>query len=205
MSGLDRPALQWTFVAIGVLLIAIAAAEAVAIRHARQQMEAVRAAEMNARLDRQQSGIQLTHERSTREALALEVARLRGSAGAANAEPPTLTLSPLVKRGAVPPEASVEEPPPHLPIQLRLLVPREMPAGVDRVVVAVRGWSTGRTIWLRGGLAPGTLDGRPTVSALVTGDVFRAGAYEIVVSADSQASPPLDIAAYEVTIAPQKR
>jgi hypothetical protein len=205
VSGFERPWIQWTFVVIGAVLIAVAAAEAVAIRRARQAMDGVRAAELNARLDRQQFEIQLTHERSAREALALEVARLRGSAAAANAEPPTLTLTPLMKRGAAPPDPSVEQPPPHLPIQLRLLLPRDAPAGLKDFTVTLRNWSTGQALWTRGGVTADTLDRRSVVTAFVTGDVLTAGAYEILLTAGSTAGQPLEIATYELSIAPPKR
>jgi hypothetical protein len=201
VSGFERPWIQWTFVAIGLLLVGIAAAEAIAIRRAREATEEVRAAEMNARLDRQQFELQLAHERSTREALAIEVARLRGTASQ-HAEPPTLTLTPLVKRGPTPPEATVDQPPAQLPIQLRLILARTPPPGMKDATITLRSWSTGQTLWSRSGLAVATVDARPTVTALITGDALTAGAYELLLTAKDPAGQPVALATYEVTVAP---
>jgi hypothetical protein len=205
VSGLERPVIQWSFVGIGLLLIGIVAAEASAIRQARRALDEVRTSEMNARLDRQQLEFELAHERATREALALEVARLRGSDAAPAAEPPTLTLTPVAKRGALPPEPSVEQPPPQMPIRLRLLLPGAAPSGGRTVTIALRSWSTGQTLWTRSGAVVERIDRRSAATAFITGDVLLAGAYELLVTAASGDGQPADVAAYEVAIAPPKR
>jgi hypothetical protein len=164
-----------------------------------------RAAELEARLDRQQAEIQLAHERSAREALALEAARLRGTAALADAPPPTLTLTPLERRGAAPPPPSVDAPSRQQVVELRLVLPRAVPAGLREFAVAVRTWSGGQTVWARAGLAATTLDGHAAVTTLITGDALAPGAYELLLTATSAAGQPSEVATYEVSIAPPKR
>lgn len=205
VSGLDRPVIQWTFVALGVVLIALTAAEAVAIRRVRARIEEARTAEMNARLDRQQLEIELVRERSAREALSIEVARLRGAATPGGAAPPTLTLTPLAKRGGTPPAPSVQAPAAGQVIELRLELPRQVATGLHGFTIAIRQWSSGETLWARGGLSAARNGGRPAVAALVTGDALAAGPYEILLSAVTPAGQPAEVATYEVTIAPAPR
>ena len=201
VSGLERPWIQWSFVATGVLLTAIAAAEAVAIRRGRVALDTSRAAEMNARLDRQQLEIQLSHERSAREGLAIEVSRLRGSAAPSGAALPTLTLIPLTTRGGTPPAASVEAPSPEQVIELRLLVPRDAPAGLRDLTITLRTWSSGQTLWSRGGLTAAPIEGRAAVTTFITGDVLVPGAYELRLTAATGVGEPAVVASYEVSIA----
>lgn len=200
VSGFERPGLQWLFVALGVVLVVVAAVEAVGLRRARGQMEALRAADLNARIERAQLQARSAREQSAREALSLEVARLRGSQPGGTQ--PTLTLSPLTKRGAKPPDPTVERPAENQAIQLRLLLPPGRPPHAVSYVVAVRTWSGGETIWSRSGLALSTVDTRRMVTAFVTGDVFAPGAYEIALTGTSAGNETEDVAAYEVAIRP---
>jgi hypothetical protein len=198
VSGFERPGLQWLFVALGVVLVVVAAAEAAGLRRARGQMDALRAADLSARIERQQLQARVAREQSAREALSLDVGRLRASQPGVSQ--PTLTLSPLLKRGARPPEATVERPADNQSIQLRLVLPPGRPPHASSYTVAVRTWSGGDTIWSRGGLSVSTVDSRPMVTAFVTGDVFAPGAYEIALSGTSAGNKTEDIAAYEIAV-----
>jgi len=198
VSGLERPALQWLFVALGVALVVVAVGEAVGLRRARGQIAALRAADLNARIERQQLQARAAREGSAREALALEVGRLR--ANGPGVSQPTLTLSPLLKRGATPPEATVERPAENQVIQLRLVLPARRPPQATAYTVLVRSWSGGETIWSRSGLGLSTVDNRSMVTAFITGDVFAPGAYEIALSSTSAGNKTEDIAAYEIAV-----
>lgn len=202
VSGFERPLVQWLFVALGVVLIVVVGAEAVGLRRARGQIESLRAGDLNARLEREQLERRAAREQAAREALSLELGRVRGGA-APPATQPTLTLSPLAKRGAQPPDATVAQPAPSQAIQLRLEVPGHALRG-GNYAVAIRSWSTGQTIWTRSGLAASTVDGKAMVTAFITGDVLVAGAYELALTwtgGDAGA----DVASYEVAIRPPDR
>lgn len=196
VSGLDRPAVQWFFVIIAIVLIAVALLEAAALRRARGEIASARTSELNARLAL--SALQSTsaRERSAREALSLEVARLRRG-GREGSGVPTLTLSPLTGRGSNPPEPTLDAPGKDAAIELRLVLPvRAVRTGSH--TIAVRAWTGGETIWSRGGLRANSIEGRATVSALITGDVFAPGAYEVVLTTTSADGKASDVAAYEV-------
>jgi hypothetical protein len=202
VGGFDRPAVQWIYVALGVVLIAVAAAEAVALRRARAQIESLHAADLNGRIEQERLQSRLAHEQATREALALELARVRaptGSGQGASAPTyPTLTLTPLTKRGAQPPEATVARPPAEQAILLRLVLPDRRLTPSTRYGVVVRTWSGGETIWQRGGVGASIIDGKPMVAAFVTGDVFGTGAYEVLLT--SMGEKPADVASYEIAV-----
>ena len=204
VSGFERPAVQWIFIALAVVLIVLVAGEAVVVRRQRAELNALRADNLNARLERQQLEIRFAREQSAREALSMEVARLRGSAAAPAAAPPTLalTLTPLTTRAATPPAPSVEPPSAGEVIDLRLVLPRGAAARAKTCTVTVRRWSTGEVVWTRGGLPLTTVDGRPAVVARTTGDVLAVGSYEILLTATAGAGPSIDIAAYEVSVGP---
>ena len=199
VSGFERPGLQWLFVALAVVLVGLAAAEAVGLRRLRGQVESLRASDLNGRIEREQLQARMAREQSAREAFSLEVARLRGSPQA-GASQPTLTLSPLIRRGATPPDPTVERPAENQAIQLRLLLPTGAVPRGSTYSVAVRAWSGGQTIWSRGGLAASTVEGRATVSAFLTGDVFPPGAYEVALTAMSSDNKIADVAAYEIAV-----
>jgi hypothetical protein len=200
VSGFERPGLQWLFVGLGVVLVLAAAGEAVGLRRVRSQMNALRAADMSARIEREQLQTRAAREQSAREALSLEMGRLR--ANQPGVSQPTLTLSPLLKRGAKPPEPTVERPAENQAILMRLVLPAGPPPHASSYAVVVRTWSGGDTIWSRSGLSVSTVDHRPMVTAFVTGDVFAPGAYEIALSGTSASNKTEDIAAYEIAVRP---
>jgi hypothetical protein len=199
VSGFERPALQWLFVILGAVLVVVAVAEAVGLRRLRGEVAVLRASDLNGRIEREQLQRREAYERSAREALALEVVRLRGGTQPGT-NSPTLTLSPLTKRGAAPPVPTVEKIPEGQPVQLRLLLPAGRTATPANYAIVVRTWSGGETIWSRSGLRASTIDARPMVAAFVTGDVFAPGAYEIALTTVSPDGKGTDVAAYEVAI-----
>jgi len=199
VSGFDRPGLQWLFVALAVVLVGLVAAETVGLRRLRGQVESLRASDLNARVEREQLQARIAREQSAREAFSLEAARLRGGSHA-GASQPTLTLSPLTRRGATPPEPTVERPAENQAIQLRLLLPPGPASRASNYSVAVRAWSGGETIWSRSGLAASAVEGRAMVTAFVTGDVLAPGAYEVALTAVSSDKKIADVAAYEIAV-----
>jgi hypothetical protein len=208
VSGFERPIVQWIFVLLGGMLIAVAAGETVALRRGRAQIDMLRAASLNARVQQDQLESRLTREEAAREALTRELARLRSSIGtgyaeavdgrgaSASASQPALTLTPLTKRGAQLPEPTVVQPPGAQVILLRLVLPPGRTPPAARYTVALRTWSGGEMLWRRSGLAGSIVDGKPMVTALVTGDVFAEGAYEVALTA----TPGGEIAMYEVGV-----
>ena len=66
VSGFERPVVQWVFVALGIVLIGVAASEAVALRRARTQIESLRAADLNARLEQERLQGQVAREQAAR-------------------------------------------------------------------------------------------------------------------------------------------
>lgn len=199
VRGFERPALQWLFVILGGLLMVIAAMEAVGLRRLRSDIATLRASDLSARIEREEMHTREAQLRSAREALSLEVARLRGGAQA-GASYPTLTLAPLTKRGAAPPAPTVDKIPESQPVQLRLLLPAGRTAAPANYAIVVRTWWGGETIWSRGALRGSTIDARPMVAAFVTGDVFPPGAYEIALTTVSPEGKGIDVAAYEIAI-----
>ncbi len=192
--------MQWLFVALGVVLAALAAGEAVGLRRAHASLEQLRAANLDGRVERERLELRIAQEQSARESFALEASRLRG-AGPAAAEP-TLTLTPVTLRRPTPPEPTVAVPPPAQSIQLRLVMagPRADPS--KRYAAALRSWSGGDVRWSRGDLHAASLDGRPTVTARLTGDVLVPGAYEILLTDVTSPNAPVEAGAYEVSIGP---
>jgi hypothetical protein len=200
IRGFDRPLLQWFFVALGIALIAIVAAESIALRRARIEREDLRRTALDARVEREQTEFRLAHEQSAREALSLEVGRLRGGRGQASAPQPTLTLTASTKKGALPPSATVDPPPAAETIELRLMLPRPHGIDVRTFAVALRSWSGGETLWSRSGLTASPLDGREAVTARITGDVLAPGAYEIALTGVTTDHTSVEIASYEVAV-----
>lgn len=200
VRGFERPLLQWMFIGVSMLLVAIVAVEAVALRRERGRRDALLAANLEGRLDRQQLEMQLAREQAAREALSREVARLRGSADAAGRPLPSLTLTPTTTPSATPPEPSVDRPAPEQLIALRLALPRTGETG-DLFSVSLRSWSGGPVLWMRGNLSATRVDGRRLVIAPISGDVLARGAYEVTLStAGANGQPSQWVASYQVTI-----
>lgn len=204
VSGFDRPVLQWLFVALGIALVLAAAAEAIGLRRARAQIEALHAVDLNGRLERHQLETRVAREQAARESLTLEVARLRGGSAVEAATTPTLTLAPLKTRGATPPPPTVAVPAPAQTIELRLVLDAA-PRRVKRYAITLRRWSEGEVVWSRSGLAASTIEGRHIVTARITGDVLTAGAYELALTADTPESPTADVASYELAVGSSPR
>jgi hypothetical protein len=198
VSGFERPALQWLFVGIALVLIGVAAAEGVALMRLRAQVAAARAAELNSRIELDQSRAQTAREQASREALTLELARQRGS-GAPPTQP-TLTLSPSITRSAQPPEATVAKPAENQSIQLRLVLPAHTESADARYTIVIRTWSGGEMIWSRGNLGASTVDKKGMVTAFISGDVFAPGAYEVVLTRAAGSGGPADVASYEIAV-----
>jgi len=199
VSGFERPVVQWLFVALAIVLIAVAASEAFGLRRAHGEIEALRAARLESQVQREQLEGRVAHEQATREALALELTRSRGSVPSnTGPAPPTLTLTPMTHRGAQPPAPTVTQPDAAQSIQLRLVMPRGRTTASARYTIAVRTWSGGETVWQRGGLTAFSIDGQSMVTAFVTGDVFTTGAYEVLLT--QVADTPVEVAAYEIAV-----
>jgi hypothetical protein len=197
ISGFERPLVQWLFVGLSVILIAAAGGGAWAARRASVAADAALAAQLRGEHERQQLDAQLARERSSREALALELARQRESGAEPIRVMPTLTLTPLTKRGATPPEPTVTVQHATQLIELRLILPAT-DKKYTRFEVALRDWSTGDAVWSRGALTASNIDRQAMVTTFVTGDVFRAGAYELLLSGVTDGKKE-EVASYEIT------
>lgn len=201
VHGFDRPALQWLFVALAIVLIAVAATAAWHARRSAAAAARLEDVDGHARLENQRLDAQLARERSTREALALELSRLRaGGEAELPRTMPTLTLTPSTDRGATPPAATVTAQHGTQVVELRLVLPPRSDKPYTRFEAVLREWTGGDTLWLRGGLVAATIDSRPTVTALITGDVLRAGAYEVIVSGISREGSKDEVATYEFSV-----
>lgn len=202
ISGLNRPALQYLFVALALVLMAVGVWGALSVRRASREIERLHAAELNGRIEREQLEARVAREQSARESLSLQIARAKSGAMPVGKSPdtPTLTLTPLTRRGPAPPPASVAPPHPSQVIALRLVLPR----GVDRrgaaYRITIRSWSSGQTIWFRGALGSTEADGRRVVQANISGDVFAEGSYEALLTATMPDGAEKGIASYEVTV-----
>jgi hypothetical protein len=197
ISGFDRPGLQWLFVALSVLLIAVAGGAAWVARQANAAAETARSAEEGSRLERQHLDAQLARERSSREALTLELSRAREGTSEPVRVMPTLTLEPVTTRGASPPAATVATQHATQLIELRLVLPAAAKPHT-RFEAVLRDWTTGRLVWSRGGLAASTVDRQSMLATFVTGDLFRPGAYELLVSGVGTEGQKTEVASYEV-------
>jgi hypothetical protein len=197
VKGFERPILQWMFVALGAVLVVVAAGEAVALRRAHASVEALRAADLNARVERRQLEMRLAHEQAARESFALEAAR-QGSRQPSGE--PTLTLSAITLRRSTPPAVSVQAPAPELSIVLRLLLPNRPDDSARRYAVALRGWSGGGALWSRSDLRASTVDGKAAVTTRMTGDTLPPGAYEFALTDVTTDGAPADVAFYEISV-----
>jgi hypothetical protein len=198
ISGLERPAIQWLFVAAGVALLAVAVATGVALVRARRAT--VLAAEQSQQLqrDRDQLDAALSHERATREALALELGReRRGASSPAPAAPPTLTLEPVRTKSPSGPAVAVPQPSVPL-VEVRLQLPRGAASTQASYDVSLRSWVTGDVLLTRHRLLPVTSDHIQAVALRVPSDVFVPGQYELILTLTG--STAQDVATYEVAI-----
>ncbi len=199
VSGFERPVVQWLFVALSVLLIVVAVGAGWTARRANGEMAAARAAEDGLRRERNNLEAQLARERSAREALTLELARAREDGTGPAPVMPTLTLKPLAVRGASSPEPTVSTQHATQIIELRLVLPPSA-RPYTRFEAVMREWTSGSLVWARGGLTPSTIDRQSMLTAFVTGDLFRAGAYELRLSAVAADGDLVTIASYEVAV-----
>lgn len=197
VRGFERPAFQWTFVALAVLLAVVVAALSGTVWRLNGTLRELRTTQAGDRAEREQMLARLARERSTREALALELARLRAGSGVQDAVPgpPTLTLEPLGTRDATPPPATMTAPAPAQIVELRLLLPRGAAANAGPYALTVRDWVSGDLRLTRGGLTAKTIDRARAVTAFVAGDVFAAGSHEVILR-----SHETEIATYEITV-----
>jgi hypothetical protein len=201
IRGFERPSFQYMFVALSVALIGVGIWGGVSVRRAAREIERLHAAALNDRIEREKLEARAAREQSARESLTLEIARSRSAATAA-AKPsdmPTLTLTPLTRRESTPPPVTVAPPLASQVIALRLVLPRG--AGRDTTYqIAIRSWSGGQTVWSRGDAKSIEADGRRLVQAYVTGDVFAAGAYEVLLTGTGADGMQKEVASYEVPV-----
>jgi hypothetical protein len=195
VSGLERPAIQWTFVISGVVLIAISTTAGVALVRSRHALDDARAEARQASLDREQTEASLARERAAREAFMLQLGRERHAAAAVAT--PTLTLTPVERRSAAGPELAVPSTPSPV-VELRLVLPPRTAVG-RRFTIALRSWNTGELLWSRGSIPAASANGKPAVLAKLASDVLTPGPYELLLTAGT---PPSEVAVYEVSIVP---
>lgn len=193
ISGFERPAIQWLFAAIGVLLIAACVAGGVTVVRLRRAADEARRDALQARTDRDQIEAALARERSTREAFALQLGKERNAAPAA---PPTLTLEPVKVKSPRGPEVAVRQTS-AATVELRLLLPAGAPPGP--YTLTARSWTTGAIAWVRAGLRAAHVDAKPAIVVPITSDVLEPGPYELVLAAGT---PPQDLTTYEVSVVP---
>lgn len=155
----------------------------------------MRAADLNARLERQRLELRLSQEQSARESFALEAARSHATAG----PEPTLTLTQGRLRSGAPPAPSVSAPAASQTILLRLVLPVAKADAARRYAAVLRGWSGGEVLWSRGDLRASTIDGQAMVTARITGDVFLPGSYEVALS-EVTTGGTVETASYEVAV-----
>lgn len=197
VRGFDRPAIQWLFVALACGLVVAGALATLALWRTRGELAALHAERLQARTAVQTLEARVAREAAARESLALELARLRGSA-AAVAAPPTLTMLPADTRAAVPPPAAVDAPGAAVAIELRLMLPTGSPMSPGPYHITLRHWSTGEVLWTRADIPPGRVNGRPAAVALITGDLLRPGSYEFLLR--TAAVTGAEIASYELSV-----
>ncbi len=202
VSGFERPVIQWLFIALGLLLIAVAGGAAWSARQARTTAASLQASAEGEHLERDRLEAQLARERAAREALALELERVRADADASQAPRvlPTLTLTPLTTRGSQPPSPTITAQHATQVIELRLILPSAVDKTLSRFDVTMRDWSTGALAWSRGGLTAAVVDGRRGLTMFITGDAIRAGTYELLLSGFTSAGQKRQVAAYEIAI-----
>lgn len=197
VTGLSRPGAQWALVVGTTVLIAVLWWAIVELREARTT--ARRAADEIETPQRERAALEadLARERATREALALELGRLRSAGGGSDAAAPpvpTLTLTPGTSPSGAAPESTVAAPAPAQAVELRLLLSTGAPK-LERAQVVARDWSSGDVKWTITGRVA-VVEGRQMVRAFVTGEMLAAGTYEVQVRAERDET----LAVYQVGI-----
>jgi hypothetical protein len=200
ISGFDRPLLQYCFVGLAVVLIAVGAWGALSVKRATREIERLHTADLSARVEREQLEARAERERSARESLALQLGRASRGSRSEDAGLPTLTLTPVTRRGPAPPPATVAPPTSAQVIALRLVLPRGADARGTSYQITIRNWSDGATVWSRGRLSATEVDGRRVVQSQITGDVLAPGSYEALLTIAATDGSRQDVASYEVTV-----
>jgi hypothetical protein len=194
VSGFETPAMQWAFVASGLILMAVAVWAGFALRAERRALAAASATVAQLQDDRDQLQASVERERAAREALTLQLGREREAA--APTSPPTLTLQPVRTRSPRGPQIAVPQTTAPV-VELRLVLPASAPEHAA-FTVRLRSWTGGDWLWSRGALAPATADGKPAVLARVSSDILTPGPYELILTTSGPS--PQDVAVYEVSI-----
>jgi hypothetical protein len=207
MRGFERPRVQWMVIGLcGVLTVMLTAATV----RMRTLQDLLRKADQVIGVNEKQRQTlerDLAREQSAREALAVELARVRsGSASTAGGGPgagtrSTLTVDPLVKRSGSPPEKNIDAQTPDTIVELRLLLPEKTRTGLKELQITARDWSTGSVRWSIATVRIASATGRRAALAYVTGEMLAPGAYEFVLAPVGEGGPQPDpIAAYELGI-----
>ena len=200
ISGFERPPFQWLFAALAVVLIAVAGGAAWHARRTAAVATELRAADEGARLERQRLEAQLARERSSREALTLELARQRAGGAEPPGVMPTLTLTPTGTRGPTPPVPTASAQHATQVIELRLVLPARAEKQFARFDVSWRDWSGGDLLWSRGGMTAAVIDRQAMVTTFLIGDVLRAGSYELLLSGVTLDGRKEEVASYELAV-----
>ena len=207
MRGFERPRVQWMVIGLCAVLTIMLMAATVRMRALQDLLR--KADQVIGVNDKQRQTLErdLARERSAREALALELARVRsGSASTVGGRPgagtpSTLTLDPLVKRSGSPPEKNIDAPTPDTIVEFRLLLPDKARTDLKELQITARDWSTGTVRWTIATVRLGSAVGRRAALAYVTGEMLAPGAYEFVLAPVGEGGPqPDSVAAYELGV-----
>ena len=206
MRGFERPRVQWMVIGLCALLTTLLVAATVRLRTLQDLLR--KADQVMSMNEKEQQTLErdLARERSAREALALELGRVRsgsaaGGGGAGAGTPSTLTLDPLVKRSGSPPEVNINAPTADMVVELRLLLPDKARTDLKELQITARDWSTGTVRWSIGSVRLSSAEGRRAALAYVTGEMLAPGAYEFVLAPVGEGGPQPDpVAAYELGI-----
>jgi hypothetical protein len=209
VRGFEKPGIQWTVIALGIALMILLVAATVRIRTLQDLLR--RADQVMSTEGKRRETLErdLARERSTREALALELARVRsgaacGGSGDAAAGPPTLTLDPVRERSGSPPAVNIDSADPDTVVELRLLLPDTASSELKQLNLTARDWTTGAVRWSLGAVRVATADGRRAAVAQVSGEMIAPGVFEFVLAPVGEGGPqPEAVAAYELAVNPR--
>ena len=174
VSGFERAGVQWMFVALGIVLVVVAAGEAVALRRSRvaDRESAGRRVECAGRAgsvaDR---GVARAGRARVVFARTRAGAWSRPSSHAADADTFAADETWRTASGSDGRQAGGQ---PDDSTSTRLASDRETPPA-PRYTIVLRTWTEGETIWSRGGLSISTVENTRMVTTLISGDVFAAG------------------------------